>query len=248
MLAEVKESLRYHQEVPIIHIGNDRPNIKYVVAKFQHAVSSFQDLDFLVNNFTKTIVYFDNRQHPEEARRHLQEILDNESDRQQIGCYHSLKSDEFKKEALQEFKDGKLRVLLATEALGMGMDISDVTLVIQYGLPKNISALVQRLGRAARDPSLEALEIDMTNPEAFDGAENKAASKRAPRLTAQDKEDARQAIDKWRTIVFKRDYLDPSGAFSLYSEQAVISDKQRENLVSKCAKLFGGFDPHPHGP
>ncbi|KAI7816640.1 hypothetical protein BC939DRAFT_381373, partial [Gamsiella multidivaricata] len=52
-----------------------------------------------------------------------------------------------------------LYVLLSTEAAGMGCDISDVVRVVQYGYPNNISTLVQRLGRAARDPHISGSGI-----------------------------------------------------------------------------------------
>ncbi|KAF9342163.1 ATP-dependent DNA helicase sgs1, partial [Mortierella sp. AD094] len=55
---------------------------------------------------------------------------------------------------MSEFKDGKINVLLATDAAGMGCDIPDVTHVIQYDLPLDLTSLVQRFGRAARDPLL----------------------------------------------------------------------------------------------
>ncbi|KAG0009060.1 hypothetical protein BGZ82_004233 [Podila clonocystis] len=45
--------------------------------------------------------------------------------------------------------------MLATEAAGMGCDISDVVRVVQYGYPSDLNSLVQRLGRAARDHKLQ---------------------------------------------------------------------------------------------
>lgn len=49
-----------------------------------------------------------------------------------IGAYYSTLCAGHKQDMMSEFKDGKINVLLATEAAGMGCDIPDVTHDIQY--------------------------------------------------------------------------------------------------------------------
>ncbi|KAF9374917.1 ATP-dependent DNA helicase sgs1 [Mortierella sp. AD011] len=58
-----------------------------------------------------------------------------------------------------KFVKGDIDVLLATEAAGMGCDIPDVVQVIQYGFPRDMPSLVQRFGRAARDPKIQGFGI-----------------------------------------------------------------------------------------
>ncbi|KAF9410867.1 ATP-dependent DNA helicase sgs1, partial [Podila epigama] len=57
-------------------------------------------------------------------------------------------------ETMEKFKNGEFKILLATDAAGMGCDIPDVEHVIQYGLPSDLKSLVQRFGRAARDEKI----------------------------------------------------------------------------------------------
>lgn len=58
-----------------------------------------------------------------------------------------------KDEVLASFskKDGKLRLLIATTAFGMGIDCSDIRRIIHWGMPATLEEYVQETGRAGRD-------------------------------------------------------------------------------------------------
>ena len=63
---------------------------------------------------------------------------------------HSNRSLNQRKEALDGFKRGKYRVLVATDIAARGIDVSGITLVLNYDLPMNAQDYVHRIGRTGR--------------------------------------------------------------------------------------------------
>lgn len=70
-----------------------------------------------------------------------------------IHMYHSETHDDNKKVVLESLRDpqGKCRVVLSTSALGMGVDMKGVHIVIHLGPPGTIAEYMQEIGRAGRD-------------------------------------------------------------------------------------------------
>ena len=67
------------------------------------------------------------------------------------GIYHAGLDVDEKTEAHHDFIKGKVKVIAATIAFGMGINKSDVRVVIHYGAPRNIEGYYQEIGRAGRD-------------------------------------------------------------------------------------------------
>ncbi|MGP1990397.1 DEAD/DEAH box helicase [Zobellia laminariae] len=63
---------------------------------------------------------------------------------------HGNKSQTARQKALGDFKDGKLRVLIATDIAARGIDVEDLSLVINYDLPNVPETYVHRIGRTGR--------------------------------------------------------------------------------------------------
>jgi ATP-dependent RNA helicase RhlE len=71
---------------------------------------------------------------------------------------HGKKSQTARKELLEDFKRGRLRVLVATDLLSRGIDINELPCVINYDLPRSPKDYVHRIGRTGRaDANGEAI-------------------------------------------------------------------------------------------
>ena len=98
----------------------------------------------LVQEHRTTLVFANTRRMVERVTRHLAERLGET----EIAAHHGSLAKERRFDAEQRLKAGKLKVLVATASLELGIDIGEVDLVCQLGSPRSISTFLQRVGRS----------------------------------------------------------------------------------------------------
>lgn len=94
----------------------------------------------------KTSIVFVNTR--SQAEFMFQNLWDANSEGLPIAIYHGSLNKEQRRKTEIMMADGKLRAIVATSALELGIDWGDIDLVIQIGAPKGVSRLLQRIGRS----------------------------------------------------------------------------------------------------
>jgi ATP-dependent RNA helicase DDX5/DBP2 len=65
-------------------------------------------------------------------------------------CIHGDKSQQERDETLADFKANRIPILIATDVAARGLDVKDVTMVINFDMPNNIEDYIHRIGRTGR--------------------------------------------------------------------------------------------------
>ena len=76
-----------------------------------------------------------------------------------VASYYGRKEKELKASIVQEFKEGSKRLIVATKAFGMGVDISDIDRVYHVAPSSTFVDYIQEIGRAARDADVQGLSV-----------------------------------------------------------------------------------------
>ncbi|KAI9061339.1 P-loop containing nucleoside triphosphate hydrolase protein [Trametes sanguinea] len=173
MAADVFLRLEFREATTYFcNLGNDRANITPIVHRLKAAQSSLPVIDFLVHNahpgtkLPRAILFFNSRDLTFKAYRHLQDCVSPEL-WPQINFLHAGRGRRARRRAVQQFRSGFVNILCATEAAGMGMDISDIDIVVQFLMPSSLSVWTQRAGRAGRSGN-HCLAILLVEPAVFE--------------------------------------------------------------------------------
>jgi len=104
----------------------------------------YDRLTELVTAHRSTLIFVNTRRLAERVARHLAERIDEDS----VTSHHGSLAKEHRLDAERRLKAGKLKALVATASLELGIDIGDVDLTIQLGSPRGIATFLQRVGRS----------------------------------------------------------------------------------------------------
>ena len=106
--------------------------------------SIYPELLKLVEEHRTTIVFVNTRRLAERVARSLSERLGPDA----VTAHHGSLSKEVRLDAEERLKTGKLKALVATASLELGIDIGHVDLVCQIASPHRVATLLQRVGRS----------------------------------------------------------------------------------------------------
>jgi ATP-dependent DNA helicase RecQ len=124
--------------------GFDRPNLTFNVIKPENKYRALVDI-MRVNEDKNGIIYCATRKSVEEVCSKLS------ADGFSATRYHAGLTEDERHDNQDDFIFDRKKVMVATNAFGMGIDKSNVAFVVHYNMPKSIEAYYQEAGRAGRD-------------------------------------------------------------------------------------------------
>ncbi|HEY0003796.1 MAG TPA: RecQ family ATP-dependent DNA helicase [Pyrinomonadaceae bacterium] len=126
--------------------GFDRPNLSI---KVQHTQKEREKIALIkslaANNAGSGIIYTSTRKSVEQVAGRLQTAG------LSVVAYHAGMDDAAREKAQDDFMSGRVQMIVATNAFGMGIDKPDIRFVAHYHMPGSIEAYYQEIGRAGRD-------------------------------------------------------------------------------------------------
>src|SRR5439155_797877 len=141
------------RECELIDVGHRRemdvaivvpPSPLSTVCSHEQWDEIYQQVAGLINEHRTTLVFVNTRKLAERITARLTEVMGED----QVTCHHSSLSKQRRLDAEHRLKSGRLKALVATASLELGIDIGEVDLAIQVGATRSIATFLQRIGRS----------------------------------------------------------------------------------------------------
>ena len=129
----------------VVHTGVYRPHLHFAVEQVERESDKLARLRALLAGEGHSIVYTATVKAAEEV--HLALLAADVN----AGLYHGRLPAAERQQAQEAFMDGSVRVMVATNAFGLGIDKPDIRHVVHYQMPASLDAYYQEAGRAGRD-------------------------------------------------------------------------------------------------
>lgn len=228
MTDEVDELLddyfEFPEEVSLAPSGTPLEKIRqigYHVPNFLTKVNLLKHLLTEDDSLERILVFVNNKKVADILMEHLEEDFPG-----QFGVIHSNKSQNYRLNTMAEFQEGNLRGIVTTDIMARGLDISDITHVINMQFSEVPEQYIHRIGRTGRADK-EGIAISLIDPkeEEFQVESELLMEKELEILDIPESvkiEEKRLEFEKEKQKVkflLKRTKLDGGGAFHDKSEK-----------------------------
>lgn len=135
-------------KIEAARVGTPLARIKQEVILTPNFTSKMNLLKYLLetqSEMSRVLVFVSSRVLADLVYDELESIL-----KVEVGVIHSNKAQNFRFNAVNHFQNGIYRVLVATDLIARGIDVTDVTHVINFDIPENVENYIHRIGRTGR--------------------------------------------------------------------------------------------------
>ena len=146
--AVLNDFFDYPEEVTLANSGTPLENIKqitYNVPNFNTKVNLLKHLLETNEDMSRVLVFVNNKKISDMLHTRIEEDFEG-----QFGVIHSNKSQNYRLSTMAEFQEGNLRGLITTDIMARGLDISNITHVINFEMPELPELYMHRIGRTGR--------------------------------------------------------------------------------------------------
>ncbi|MGV8914510.1 MAG: DEAD/DEAH box helicase [Kaistella sp.] len=135
-------------EISLAKSGTPLEKIEQIAYKVENFNTKINLLEHLLKtdpDFSKVLVFCNNKKHADLLHSKIEELFPEEFD-----VIHSNKSQNYRLNAMRSFENREVRGLITTDIMARGLDISDITHVINFEIPEVPEQYIHRIGRTGR--------------------------------------------------------------------------------------------------
>ncbi|MBA3664314.1 MAG: DEAD/DEAH box helicase [Bacteroidetes bacterium] len=187
----------------------------YPVPNFYTKINLLKWLLANEKDFTKVLLFVKNKKIADDIADELEEFID------ETGVIHSNKSQPHRFNAIKLFQNGTYRLLIATDVIARGLDLQNVTHVINFDIPQVADVYIHRIGRTGRaDKAGTAISFISEKDEAMQEAIESLMNKKITMLDLPDGIEISEELTKDEMPVTRdknlkkaKRIVTPTGAF-----------------------------------
>ena len=146
--AVLEEYFANPMEISLAKSGTPLEKIEQIGYKVENFNTKINLLEYLLktdSEFSKVLIFCNNKRHADLLYSKIEELFPDEFD-----VIHSNKSQNYRLNAMRAFENQKVRGLITTDIMARGLDISDITHVINFEIPEVQEQYIHRIGRTGR--------------------------------------------------------------------------------------------------
>ena len=164
--AVLNDFFDFPEEVSLAASGTPLTNITQLSYKVQNFNTKINLLKYLLSeneNMSRVLIFVNNKKISDMLHESIEETFEG-----QFGVIHSNKSQNYRLNTMASFQEGNLRGIITTDIMARGLDISDITHVINFEMPEFPELYMHRIGRTGRaDATGTAISLYTTREEEY---------------------------------------------------------------------------------